>query len=69
MELCGPITEILEAMLAFVHDRRVTSTNVLLHPYLRDVRAASFTALYAAAATQLVFTGELDHFSVRFNPL
>ncbi|XP_046456588.1 uncharacterized protein LOC124203785 [Daphnia pulex] len=31
-------TDILESMLDFVHDRRGTSTNVLLHPYLQDVR-------------------------------
>jgi len=31
-------------MLDFVHDRRGTSTNVLLHPYLQDVRSSSFTA-------------------------
>jgi len=53
MKSCGPITEILEPMLlAFVRDRRVTSTNVLLHPYPRDVRSSSFTSSYAA--TQLV---------------
>ncbi|EFX63634.1 hypothetical protein DAPPUDRAFT_268094 [Daphnia pulex] len=47
MESCGPGTEILEPMLAFVHERRVASTNVLLHLYLRDVRSTSFPASYA----------------------
>ena len=31
------------ANAGFVHDRRGTSTNVLLHPYLQDVRSSSFT--------------------------
>jgi hypothetical protein len=44
MESCGPGTEILVPMLTFVHDGRGTSTNVLLHPYLRDARSSSFTA-------------------------
>jgi hypothetical protein len=35
-------------MLAFVHDRRVTFTNVLPHPHLRDVRSSSFAATRAA---------------------
>ncbi|EFX90117.1 hypothetical protein DAPPUDRAFT_232579 [Daphnia pulex] len=39
-----PFLEILERILAFVHDKRVNSTNILLHPYLRDVRSANFTA-------------------------
>jgi hypothetical protein len=47
MESCDPGTEILEPMLALVHERRVASTNVLLHPYLRDVRSTSFPASYA----------------------
>ncbi|EFX82828.1 hypothetical protein DAPPUDRAFT_240833 [Daphnia pulex] len=58
-------TDILESMLDFVHDRRGTSTNVLLHPYLQDARSSSFTA---SALPMLLhkfscFTGELDHFS------
>jgi hypothetical protein len=35
-------------MLAFVHNRRVTSTNFLLHPYLRYPHSSSFSAYYAA---------------------
>jgi hypothetical protein len=35
-------------MLAFVLDRRVTSTNFLLHPYLRFPHTSSFSAYYAA---------------------
>ena len=35
-------------MLAFVLDRRVTSTNFLLHPYLRFPHSSSFSAYYAA---------------------
>ncbi|XP_046459081.1 uncharacterized protein LOC124205666 [Daphnia pulex] len=55
----------LESMLDFVHDRRGTSTNVLLHPYLQDVRSSSFTAsaLLVLLHNFSCFTGELDHFS------
>ncbi len=35
-------------MLAFVHYRRVTSTNSLLHPYLRYPHSSSFSSYYAA---------------------
>ncbi len=35
-------------MLAFVLDRRVTSTNFLLHPYLRFPHTSSFSAYYTA---------------------
>ncbi|EFX85513.1 hypothetical protein DAPPUDRAFT_314132 [Daphnia pulex] len=35
-------------MLAFVHNRRVNSTNFLLHPYLRYPHSYSFSAYYAA---------------------
>ena len=34
-------------MLTFVHEGRGTSSNVLLHPYLPDVRSSSFTAFAA----------------------
>jgi hypothetical protein len=34
-------------MLTFVHEGRKTSSNVLLHPYVRDVRSSSFTAFAA----------------------
>jgi hypothetical protein len=46
-------TDILEPMLLdFVHDRRGTSNNVLLHPYFQD--SSSFSVSYAASpATQL----------------
>ncbi|EFX87109.1 hypothetical protein DAPPUDRAFT_312649 [Daphnia pulex] len=50
----------------FVHDRRGTSTNILLHPYLQD--SSSFTASVLLMLLVLLhnfscFTGELDHFS------
>ncbi|EFX86691.1 hypothetical protein DAPPUDRAFT_236522 [Daphnia pulex] len=59
-------TDILEPMLDFVHDRRGTSTNILLHPYLQD--SSSFTASVLLMPLVLLhnfscFTGELDHFS------
>ncbi len=44
---------------SFVHDRRGTSTNVLLHPYFQDVRSSSFTA----SVLLCCFTGGLVHFS------
>jgi hypothetical protein len=67
VESCGPSTEILEPTLAFVHDGRGTSINVLLHPYLRDTRSSNFTA---SKHNLFYFTGEfLDHFSDRFRPL
>ncbi|EFX87491.1 hypothetical protein DAPPUDRAFT_96554 [Daphnia pulex] len=34
-------------MLTFVHEGRGTSSNLLLHPYLPDVRSSSFTAFAA----------------------
>jgi hypothetical protein len=58
-------TDIFEPMLDFVHHRRGTSTNVLLHPYLQD--SSSFTASVLLMLLVLLhnfscFTGELDHF-------
>jgi hypothetical protein len=45
-------TDILKPMLDFVHERRGTSNNVLLHPYFQD--SSSFSVSYAASpATQL----------------
>ncbi len=60
MESCGPGTEILVPMLTFVHDRRGTSTNVLLHPYLRDARSSSLAHLRSASLllNLLYFTGK-----------
>ncbi|EFX75783.1 hypothetical protein DAPPUDRAFT_306661 [Daphnia pulex] len=46
-------------MLDFLHDRRRTSTNVLLYPHFQDVRSSSFTA----SVLLCCFTGELVHFS------
>jgi hypothetical protein len=56
MESCGPGTEILVPMLTFVHDRRGTSINVLLHLFLRDARSSSFTA---SKHNWFYFTGDL----------
>jgi hypothetical protein len=47
-------------MLTFVHYRRVTSTNSLLHPYLRYPHSSSFSAYYAAKQFVVYFTDELD---------
>ncbi|EFX85230.1 hypothetical protein DAPPUDRAFT_237698 [Daphnia pulex] len=51
-------------MLIIVHDGG-TSTYVLLHPYLPDVRSSNFTAsvLLMLQNNFSCFTGELDHFS------
>ncbi|EFX82717.1 hypothetical protein DAPPUDRAFT_101435 [Daphnia pulex] len=58
-------TDILESMLDFVLDRRGTSSNILIHPYLQDVHSSSFTALLLLILLHnfSCFTGELDHFS------
>ncbi len=76
LKLCG--TEILDPMQAFVYDRRVTSTNVLPHPHLRDVRSFSFAAdftcyswfysYHSCYTTFLYFNDELNHFNGRFRP-
>jgi hypothetical protein len=64
-------TVIFEPMLDFVHHRRGTSTNVLLHPYFQD--SSSFTASVLLMLVDLqhnfsCFTGELDHFRCRDTP-
>ncbi|EFX82652.1 hypothetical protein DAPPUDRAFT_101321 [Daphnia pulex] len=59
-------TDILESMLDLLLDRRGTSTNVLLHPYLQDVRSYSFTAsalLMLLHVKFSCFTGQLVHFN------
>ncbi|EFX83010.1 hypothetical protein DAPPUDRAFT_100959 [Daphnia pulex] len=56
LKLCDLCTEILEPMLAFVHDRRVAFTNVLPHPHLRDVRSSSFAATCAATRAATLAT-------------
>ncbi|XP_046641473.1 uncharacterized protein LOC124326603 [Daphnia pulicaria] len=69
-------TDILEPMLDFVHDRRGTSTNILLHPYLQDfktyVHPASLLQCFLSASLLHNFsclTGELDHFSCCDTPV
>ncbi|EFX84430.1 hypothetical protein DAPPUDRAFT_238738 [Daphnia pulex] len=59
MEWCGPGTDILVPMLTFVHDRRRTSTNVLLQTYLCDACSSSFTA---SKHNLFDFTGDFASF-------
>ncbi|XP_046445163.1 uncharacterized protein LOC124194823 [Daphnia pulex] len=59
MEWCGPGTDILVPMLTFVHDRRRTSTNILLHTYLCDACSSSFTA---SKHNLFDFTGDFASF-------
>jgi hypothetical protein len=41
-------------MLTFVHEGRGTSSNILQHPYLPDVRSFSFTAFAATISLLLL---------------
>jgi hypothetical protein len=61
LELCSLAQRFL--MLAFVHYRRVTSTNFLLHPYLRyphSILASLLIMLLIVLNNLSYFTDELD---------